>query len=617
MTSEQREILRVFVAEALEKLDELEGLLAEIEEDPGNRGVIDQFMRAAHTLKGSAGVAARGEIESLAHVVESVVEHLRDGRLSPTPDVFDQISRVLDALARALPAIRAGDQPETDLQQIGEAFRGWLEGAVGTTTRASERRRSQEGFLLGEYDRVRIGVLEEQGKTLSVVQVSVPDDVEDVQDWAGAALKTVRRLGGVVATQPESTAFEQLTAGQRMSILLGSDRQPGDIEAALRESLTVPVGVRFYRDRLPEQVAGAVDQVQSAVAAERNVRVDLEVLDDLLRLVGELMISRDRYRQVAGEVRDVLRDGGIASELEDSAEQLGYLTGELQDAIMRARMVPVARIFRAVKRSARRAIRETGSPFRLNTAGDDTELDKNLVDALAEPLAEFVDRLVREGEQEHSARISAARRWNHVVLTIDTTQPAPLDQETALRSAVARTGGTLEVLRSQTDGHSYAASLPLTLAIIRVMMAAVGDEVYAFPIESVKETFRLEAGDIAYVKGSPVTELRGGALSLLFLDEFLDVAGRRKADTRRVLVLSEGEQPIGVVVDALIGIREVVIKPLSQRFSAIRELRGSAILGDDQIAIILNGEVVVQQAIARGELSADERRASEHQRSLA
>jgi two-component system chemotaxis sensor kinase CheA len=606
LTAEQREILRVFAAEAVERIDELEGLLGEIEDAPENRRAIDEFMRAAHTLKGSAGVAGVGDLEALAHVVESVVEHLREGRLSPTPDVFDRLSKALDTSARILPAVRSGKTPEIDLLPMAGSLRGWLDEAVGRMDPLVERRSSQEGFTLGEYDRVRVGVLEEQGKTLFVVQLDPPAGVEETAAWVGSVLRQLRPFGVSVTTAPDSAAREGLEPGQRLSILVGSDRLAVEIEDALATSLGVSATVRPYHERRGDSVGREEVQVSSAVVRERTVRVDLEVLDDLLRLVGELMISRDRYRQVSMQLREGLGDAGLAAEIDDSAEQLGHLTGELQDAIMRARMVPVARVFRAIKRSTRRATRESGNGFHLVTEGDDTELDKNLVDSLAQPLAEFVSQFVRDADGDRSVTVYAARQWNHVVLTVDSTHSATEQQHAALKSAVSRSGGTVDVQEASGGHHAYLVSLPLTLAIIRVMMAAVGNEVYAFPIESIRETLKIRSGDVVYVKGTRATELRGSALSLLFLDELLDVRGQSEGDTKRVLVLGGGERPIGLVVDRLIGIREVVIKPLSHRFSSIRELRGSAILGDDQIALILNAEVMVQQAIERtADLDAD------------
>ncbi|MCK5690162.1 chemotaxis protein CheW [Myxococcota bacterium] len=341
---------------------------------------------------------------------------------------------------------------------------------------------------------------------------------------------------------------------------------------------------------------------QEQKETKRTIKVDMEVLDDLLRLVGELMINRDRYREVAQELVDELGNTSLSSKIDDSSGQLGQLTGELQDAIMRARMVPVTRIFTSVSEQVKEVSKEKGTTIELNTQGNETELDKNFVDALAMPLANFVAALAVNSKDDSWVEIRAERRRSHVVLTILSPVGATDLQRKALSTVVMQTGGTVDYLKTTEGTYFCTVSMPLTLAIIRVMMISVGDEIYAFPIESVKETLKINSEDIVSVKGTRVTELRGAALSLVFLDEFF---GTHKADdleTRRVLVLSEGALPIGVVVDHLIEIREVVIKPLSQRFSSLREYSGSAILGDDQIALILNSEILVQRAIARSSM---------------
>ncbi len=607
MHPEQKAILRVFAAEASERLDELDELLGEIEADPEHRQTIDQFMRAAHTLKGSAGVAGVEDVAELTHAVESVVEQLRERKVQPTPDLFDRLARALDVITRALPDIKSGETAGKILDDVRDDLHRWLEEVGGRRKSVSSQREIQGGFILGEYDQVRIGVLLEQGKTLCVLRFSVPEETENPAGWGAMALKSLRALGVCVATSPPSADLAELEPGQGFSVLFGTDESEPEIVQRLTESLGAAPSIRPYHAE-PTQENGTSGELSATVVADRTVRVDLEVLDDLLRLVGELMINRDRYRQVAKQMRDELGDTSLAAEIDDSSGQLGHLTGELQDAIMQARMVPVARIYRRIKRSARQASRERGISVKLKTEGAEIELDKNLVDSLAVPLAEFMAQFVRETESDYSVDVRAVRRWNHVLLTIDSPVAATEAQRTALEAAVTQTGGTVELQESSAGNYLYTVALPLTLAIIRVMMTSVGHEVYAFPIESVKETLEIHSGDIVRVKGTRATALRGTALSLVFLDELFDVKRtmkrREEVGTSRVLVLSGGGQEIrsnptiGVVVDRLIGIREVVIKPLSQRFSAIREISGSAILGDDQIALILNAEVLVHQAIS-------------------
>jgi len=184
------------------------------------------------------------------------------------------------------------------------------------------------------------------------------------------------------------------------------------------------------------------------------------------------------------------------------------------------------------------------------------------------------------------------------LLTIESSAGAPADQEiTHLQSVLTQVSGRLEWHQHANGSATFILSLPLTLAIIRVMMARVGDEVYAFPIQSIQETQRLTASNISTIRGREVLELRNEALSLLFLREYFDVPVASASDQGRVLIIHHQDHKIGVVVDHIVGIREVVIKPLTSRFTNIRTISGSAILGDEQIALILDAEALVEEAI--------------------
>jgi two-component system chemotaxis sensor kinase CheA len=590
-------LIRVFVNEASERLDLLEGLVVELEANPGGRELIDQFLAAAHTLKGSAGIVELVELPELAHAVETVMVRVRDGVLAPSAASFDRLDRALDAAREGVAAIGAGKPEPESVADARRALEAWLHDRGGDTpTRTVPASPAPEEAPLGEYDRVRIGVLERGGQAL--LRLQVPLRTGDRDEAAVAALvRGIRRHATVVTTWPRE--LDALVQSGVLNALVGSP-DPTALADGLAADGLEGVGVERYVP--PESRASSTSRLPAGVAADPTVSVELAVLDDVLRLVGELMITRDRYRQVATEVVTLLGNAELGGSIHDAAGRLGNLTADLQDAIMEARMIPVSRVFRAARRELRRRCRGGATPIEMATGGDATELDKTLVDALSQPLADFAAELggrAAEAGDAVTVHMLAGRRWNNVVLRMTAgSAEAPAEAIDALRNELSPVGGRLDV--DQLEGETtYVAALPLTLAIIRVMMARVGDEVYAFPIETVRETIELEPADVTFIEGRPVVDLRHEALSLFHLADYFDVPDARPAAASRVLVLDHSRTPIGVVVDALLGIREVVIKPLSARFARTPVLSGSAILGDERIAIILDADALVAEAVTR------------------
>ncbi len=602
MASEREELIRVVVQEISDRLATLDGLLLDIEENPGERELLDQFMRAAHTLKGTAGIAGLSATSNLAHALEGVVERIRDGHLRASAEVFDRLSHVLEVITRALPSIGRGEPEPDDITTTGQALDTWLD-EVGARRADPNATTADAGFVLGEYDLLRIRVLQRKGNGLFRVHIPLPSGTEEPVGWATTVLRVLGQLGTVIATDPRGAELGELPRRHRLLALLGSQLSLDALSEQATELGLSNATVAAHEAAAAVETDTAAAKLPQRIVSERTVRVELEVLDELLRLVGELMISRDRYRQVATDFTDGLDDPALGSEISDAAAQLGHLSSDLQDAIMRARMVSVSRVFRSLKREVRRAARDADCTIPFVMTGERTELDKNLVDRLTVPLASFTHHLAyaqlqHAGAQQLEIRVQAERRWNQVVISLEAERTEiQSDAVRELMKELAPCGGRIETKRSRRGDVSYVIALPLTLAIIQAMMARVGEEVYAFPIEAVRETIQLDTSEVAQIRGTQVADLRGRALSLLFLGEFFAVPNAQQRAGTRILVLGQDEAPIGVIVDEIIGIREVVIKPLSSRLAHIDAISGSAILGDDQIALILNADALVANAI--------------------
>lgn len=604
MSKHDAELTQTVVSEVAERLDILHGLVLDIEDDSCRHELLDEFMRAAHTLKGTAGMVGLNATSSLAHSIESIVESLRDGRLRPRPDLFDRLSRALDVIERSLPDVVAGRAEAEEITRTRQDLDCWLLDSGGCAGNEAPSIAERGGFPLGEYDRLRVHSLEAKGRQLYRVTLPVLANEFDAVFWATDVLRTLNQHSTVITTLPSSSQLLRLTEYQQFKALVASELPLGEFSTSLSRAGLDDVNVERVEGE-PSSTLPTIEAIPTQkFACERILRVELSALDELLRLVGELMISRDRYQQVASEFVDILDDAQLSGEIASATEQLRRLSSELQDAVMRARMVPVGRLFRRVRRDVRRAARAAECFISFETEGESYELDKSLVDSLAEPLAKFVSELLTEQittneARNHSLRIVAERQWNHVVLTV--TAHGTQATERAVRTFnvdLAPCGGRLEVNAHGDEATRYVISLPLNLAIIQAIMSRVGNEIYAFPIEAVRETLRFQAHETT-VMATPVFELRGHPLPLLSLRDFFDTESTGTVGEQRILVLGDVSARIGVVVDQLIGIREVVIKPLGTRLTHIDVISGSAILGDEQIALILNADALVASALRR------------------
>ena len=353
-------VTRLFLQEAYDLVEELDSLLLDFEESPQAGELRDQFMRLAHTFKGSAATVGLTKMADLAHEMEDLVVLLSSGGVAPTPTFFDLLSQGLEALRRGMDSVADGQEEPAGLARVQERMRAWRSGASGAAGEDHDDTRgsSNAGLTFGEYDHIRIRALRERGLTIHCLDVPIPRSVDNPTELGESLLATARDAGEIIVTDPPEWDLTQLGGGRGLTILLGSDLDPDELRELMRVSPAGTPRVVPYTDSGGGQADDTCRAVSSSMLSERTVRVETDDLDHLLRLVGELVTSRARFHTISDQFRAVLADNESAGEIDDSAARLGHIAGELQDGIMRARMVPVARLFRALKRETRTAARK-------------------------------------------------------------------------------------------------------------------------------------------------------------------------------------------------------------------------------------------------------------------
>jgi two-component system chemotaxis sensor kinase CheA len=583
------DIVREFLVESYENLDQLDRDLVALESEPGSRPLLSSIFRTIHTIKGTSGFLAFARLERLTHVGENLLVELRDGSRSMDHATTDVLLRLVDTVRELLGAIEADG----------------TEGAVDVDDAIAD--------ILAVQERAP-GAPEAAAEPQPAPPAEPADEAADVAVPAAAPAP--------VAPAPQ-------------------------VAPAARPAVPAPA-----------EPADEVNLLRSA--ADSSIRVDVEVLDELMRQVGELVLTRNRIGRIA-------TDRDTDTELVRSAQQLNLIAAELQEGVMRTRMQPIEHVWSKMPRVVRDLAAACGREVGLQMTGGDTELDRGLLEAVKDPLTHLVRNAVDHGveppaereakgkERRGTLTLRAYHAGGQVVVEVQddgrgvdtekvaakavakglrtTEQVAAMGQAELLqllflpgfstaekvtnvsgrgvgmdvvRTHIEAIGGTVDVESTLGVGTLWRLRIPLTLAIMPSLTVECEGDVYALPQVHVVELVALDAqragAGVEYVHESPVYRLRGELLPLVPLASVLDLndAARVATDRGVIVVVRSDTQRIGLLVDRVLSTEEIVVTPLSPRLRAIGVYSGATVLGDGAVALILD-----LQAIARSALLGD------------
>lgn len=646
------EDLKVFLDEAEEQLQIMEEDIVKLERSPGDEALLQEIFRAAHTLKGSSATLGHSKMAELTHHMESVLDRVRRGRIRVDARVVDALFQCLDVLKAFKDEIATGQ--ESGVEVRGALLQlGSLEEPAGETAAAAVETPTYDPEC-----EVRLRRGQEQGLSAWWAAVTLDRGGPMPAVRAFQVLVCLGELGEVVRSWPDQEAVEQDRVGAELRVLLLTAAGPEAIEAALAAVPEVSVVEIRAVDWAPDAQAGA-DPAAAAVAeggpqvrrTTHTVRVDVQLLDELMNLVGELVIDRTRLAQLLGSVEHGQQQDHAAADLAQTSAHIGRVTAELQEKIMRARMLPVESLFKKFPRLVRDVANRAGKDISFVMRGEDTELDRSVIEEIGDPLMHLLrncidhgiepaDERLRQGKPPQGTVTLAARHEeNHIVITVrddgrgidaEKIRRAALHKglmpEDALRRLadteavglifhpgfstaervsdisgrgvgmdvvqknIERVSGTIEVHTEVGRGTEFRIKLPLTLAIIRALLVEVAATVYAVPLGAVTETIRIPATEIQMLRRQEVVVYRGSVVPLLRLEEVFASQGDAARDEAEVFVVITslfGKQ-VGLVVDRLVGEQEVVIKSLGRYIGEVSGLSGATILGDGDVAIILD-----------------------------
>ncbi len=690
------EILQDFLVEASEILEQLNEQLVDLEHAPDDHELLNAVFRGFHTIKGGAGFLGLEALVTVCHRSEDIFNLLRNGEKTLTTAMMDVFLQVLDVLNAQFDSLRAMQEPESASAELLDAL-GRMnhpgndddEGGVASPAATApvveaapapeqaepvSATSGEKGDITDAEFEALLDAIDDKKESSQQPAVPTATGDEDITEEEFEALldqlhgKGQFKPDALPHDAPQADAASAAPAPAKAGAAGDEDITEEEFDALLdqlhgkgkfnptavapaSDTVKQTAAVSKSAPAKPAEKASAVaadaaKKKPEAAQAETTVRVDTKRLDDIMNMVGELVLVRNRlWNLTNGENAQVQSEA-----LTKAVSNLDLVTGDLQTSVMKTRMQPIKKVFGRFPRVVRDLARNLNKEVNLELVGEDTDLDKNLVEALADPLVHLVRNSVDHGvempdEREKAGkprtgivRLAAEQEGDHILLTIDddgagmdpdklrklAVKKGMMDDDAAARltdreafmlifapgfstkekisdvsgrgvgmdvvkTRITQLNGSVEILSEKGKGTRVLIKVPLTLAIMPTLMIKLAQQTFALPLVNVSEIFHLDLTKTNIVDGRRVIMIRDHALPLYYLSSWLVQGHSQKLpETGHVVVVHIGTQQIGFVVDQLIGQEEVVIKPLGALLHGTHGMAGATITGDGRIALILD-----------------------------
>ena len=705
--------LEIFLDETNEHLQSLNTQILALEQDPENMDTINEIFRAAHSLKGMAGTMGYKRMQTLTHDMENVFSEVRNGNIKVNADMIDVLFQCLDALEEYNTTIReSSDEGTNDNSALIKRLNDIMNGGAGEAAAAGESapavKAPEASAAGGGFQSIKLNenqqtVLSEaikEGKNVYGLTVKVQESCILKAARAFLVFKAVEETSEIIVSDPSSQDIEDEKFELTFSLIIVSEAAMDEVvsaASAVSEIENVSGSVLKLEDVSgtgePEEPSGAAEvpvaapvETAAAVPVEtpaeepaaaaqpaapsqapaqanapaakkaankpvvnRTVRVDIEKLDTLMNLVSELIIAKNSLVSASA------MSGNSSQAVNEQIEYLESVTTSLHESVMKVRMVPIESTVNKFPRMVRDLQKKLGKKMELYMSGEETELDRTVVDQIGDPLMHLLRNAADHGLESAEVRkergksevgsifLDAYQDGNNVVIEvrddgngIDTNAvknkaiergvitpeqgEAMSDKEIidllfnagfstakvvsdvsgrgvgldVVKSMIESLSGEVEVKSRLGEGSTWTIRLPLTLAIIQALMVELGDEKYAIALGSIQTIEDIPPADVKLVQAKEVIQLRDLVIPLIRLNEILDVPSKKDPeDNLVVVVVKKGDKMAGLVVDELIGQQEIVIKSLGKYISKCKVISGATVLGDGEVALILDANALI------------------------
>jgi two-component system chemotaxis sensor kinase CheA len=665
-----------FISEAEELLDELGRDLRTFESAGGNvrPEVVNKIFRGVHSLKGLAGMLGFTAISELSHSLEDLLDRLRLGKIGIDGALTDLLFDSIEGLGKQVAAVSIGGEYEFDaaplIGRIADAANRKAD-AGGQDILRTIHLDEQTLRSLTEYEEHRLRDNVKRGRT--ILAVSVAFDFATFDRDLRQLTETLTESGEVVSTLPSMDATRSDAIAFRL--LYGTDLSADAVAKLVPEGTSVTdlrvSATPATREAAPKSEAAPVPEAVPAVEKEKDrddgegslrslsqtVRVDIGKLDRVMNIVGELILEKANLEGLARRFEAEL--GSRRGEIRKTVRNFDRKLDDLQKSIIDVRMVPVGQIYAKLARAVRKIARESGKEIALDLRGEETELDKAMVEELTDPLLHIIRNAIDHGIEAPSERVavgkpaegrivvSAYQRGNAVVIEVrddghgidtqkilqvarkrgligvDENVPAERAYEIIFLpgfssaekvSEISGRGVGLDVVRRNLghlkgsvrvgsvlgEGTTFEVELPITLAIIQALVVRCAGQVYAIPLTSVSESLRIRRAEIQTVETREVFYLRDFTLPLVRLDRIFNLPRSEEGEKLFVVVARVGEKSVGIVVDSLVRQREIVIKPIGDRLKNLPGIAGATELGENELVLVADVASLIEKYAMTG-----------------
>ncbi|MGI6587760.1 MAG: chemotaxis protein CheA [Peptococcia bacterium] len=658
--------LDLFLEESMEHLQTLNMGLLGLEKDSNRLDLLDEIFRAAHTLKGMSATMGYDTIAQLTHKMESLLEKIKDRKFLLNQEIVNTLFQCVDVLEKILLMIREGETPDLDLEKLLKKLKKLeksqviadtdLESNLKENTKQESKQKSQQQKLVNQFNEYEKNIIyEAQSRGFNVWKISINLSSDCLMKGVRAFMvfRNLENVGEIIKSVPSVQDIEDEKFDRGFVLFLVSKEEQKEIEQVLNiseiiikniEKVKIKKSKEIFPD-LPSKSVKIKNQTPFTSGKKhkihQTVRVDIERLDKLMNLVGELVINKTRLEQIyfSNDLRG----------FNETIEQINRITADLQMVVQNVRMVSIEQVFNRFPRMVRDLTKELGKEVELILEGKDTELDRTVIDEIGDPLVHLIRNALDHGLEPPNERkaiqknptgmlkLSAKHEGNQVSICVEDdgrgldieaikrkalenklvteAQLKMMDEQTivnlifkpgfstakvvtnvsgrgvgldVVKSKIVALSGQIFVETKKGQGSRFLIKLPLTLAIIQALLVKVQEEVFAIPLANIDETTSLEPEKIKNIHGQLAMVLRGKVLPLVYIQKILEVPGDKEVEELNVVVVQKGEQKIGLVVEDLIGQQEIVISSLGKLLSGLPGIVGASILGDGKVSLILD-----------------------------